>query len=133
MDPAQLADLILLLHLSIVVYAVLLPPLVLLGGALGWAWVRRPGLRLLHLGLIVFVATQALIGELCPLTIWEHELRLAAGQRGYGDQGMIAELLHRVLFQSWPTAVFTAVYVGYALLVLASFWWVPPQLRSARR
>ncbi len=126
MNPATLADLILLLHLAIVAYAVLLPPLVLIGGWRRWAWVRRPGLRLAHLGLLVFVATQALIGELCPLTIWEHELRLAAGQTGYGAQGLIADLLHRVLFKTWPTAVFTTLYVGYALLVLASFWWVPP-------
>jgi len=125
-NPATLADLILLLHLAIVAFAVLLPPLVLIGGWRRWGWVRRPGLRLAHLGLIVFVATQALIGELCPLTIWEHELRLAAGQTGYGEQGLIADLLHRVLFKTWPTAVFTALYVGYAALVLTSFWWVPP-------
>lgn len=131
MSPALLADLILLLHLGIVAYAVLLPPLVLLGGWRGWAWVRRPGPRLLHLGLIVFVATQALVGELCPLTIWEHDLRVAAGQRGYGEQGLIAELLHRVLFKTWSAETFTAVYVGYALLVLASFGWVPPRIAPA--
>ena len=131
MSPAVLADLILLLHLAIVAFAVLLPPLVLVGAWRGWIWVRNPVLRLLHLGLIVFVATQALIGELCPLTVWEHELRLAAGQTGYGDQGLIADLLHRLLFKTWPAEVFTTVYVAYALLVLASFKWVPPRL--ARR
>lgn len=130
MDPATLADLILLVHLGIVAYAVLLPPLVLIGGWRGWSWVRRPGLRLVHLGLIVFVATQALLGELCPLTIWEHELRIAAGQRGYGDQGLIADLLHRLLFKRWPAEVFTVIYVGYALVVLASFALVPPRRAS---
>ncbi|MCU0754732.1 MAG: DUF2784 domain-containing protein [Xanthomonadales bacterium] len=128
MAPSTLADLILIVHLAIVAYAVLLPPLVLLGGWRGWAWVRRPGLRLAHLGLIVFVATQALLGELCPLTIWEHELRLAAGQHGYGEQGLIADLLHRVLFKTWSAEAFTVLYVAYALLVLLSFAWVPPRL-----
>lgn len=133
MDPARLADLILIVHLAIVAYAVLLPPLVLVGGWRRWHWVRRPGLRLVHLGLIVFVATQALIGELCPLTIWEHELRVAAGQSGYGDQGLIADLLHRLLFKRWPPEVFTAVYISYAALVLASFVAVPPvRPRSTR-
>lgn len=131
MDPALLADLILIVHLAIVAFAVLLPPLVLIGGWRDWRWVRRPGLRLAHLGLIVFVATQALIGELCPLTIWEHELRLAAGQTGYGAQGLIAEGLHRLMFKTWPTEVFTAVYVGYALVVIASFAWVPPRIGSS--
>lgn len=133
MDPALLADLILLLHLGIVVFAVSLPPLVLIGGWRRWAWVRRPGLRLAHLGLILFVATQALIGAWCPLTIWEHELRLAAGQDGYAEQGLIAELLHRLLFQSWPPEVFVTLYVAYALLVLASFAWVPPRLAAGPR
>lgn len=130
MSPAVLADLILLVHLAIVGYAVVLPPLVLVGGWRRWRWVRRPGMRLAHLGLIVFVATQALIGALCPLTIWEHDLRLAAGQSGYGEQGLIADLLHRLLFKTWPAEVFTAVYVGYALLVLASFVVVPPAMGS---
>lgn len=127
MNPATLADLILIVHLAIVAFAVLLPPLVLVGGWRRWDWVRRPGLRLAHFGLIVFVATQALIGEWCPLTIWEHDLRLAAGQTGYGEQGLIAEWLHRLLFKSWSPEVFTAIYVGYAALVLVSFAVVPPR------
>jgi hypothetical protein len=56
---ALLADAILALHVGIVVFVVGLLPLVLIGGALGWRWVRHFGLRLTHLALMVFIAAQA--------------------------------------------------------------------------
>ena len=48
-SPTQalwLADAILALHVGIVIFVVGLLPLVLIGGALGWRWVRHFGLRL---------------------------------------------------------------------------------------
>lgn len=80
-----LADAILALHLGIVLFVVGLLPLVLLGGALGWRWVRHFGLRLTHLALMVFIAAQAWLGQLCPLTVWEQDLRRLAGQSGYRE------------------------------------------------
>ncbi|MDP1685414.1 MAG: DUF2784 family protein [Hydrogenophaga sp.] len=63
-----LADAILTLHVGIVIFVVGLLPLVLIGGALGWRWVRHLGLRLTHLALMLFIAAQAWLGQLCPLT-----------------------------------------------------------------
>ncbi|MCQ3971371.1 DUF2784 domain-containing protein, partial [Klebsiella pneumoniae] len=82
---ALLADALLALHTGIVVFVVGLLPLVLLGGALGWRWVRHAGLRIGHLGLMVFIAAQAWLGQLCPLTVWEQALRRAAGQSSYRE------------------------------------------------
>jgi hypothetical protein len=72
MTPAlagQLADALLALHVAIVLFVVGLLPLVLAGGPLGWRWVRHFGLRLTHLGLMVFIAAQTWLGQLCPLTV----------------------------------------------------------------
>ena len=80
-SPTQalwLADAILALHMGIVLFVAGLLPLVLLGGALGWRWVRHFGLRLTHLALMVFIAAQAWLGQLCPLTVWEQDLRRLA-------------------------------------------------------
>jgi len=120
-----LADLILLAHAGIIAYAVFLPFLVMLGAPLRWRWVRLRWPRMLHLGLMVFVTTQAVLGELCPLTEWEHDLRIAAGGTGYGEQGLLADLLHRVLFFSLPNWAFAVLYGAYAAFVAATFWWVP--------
>jgi hypothetical protein len=77
---ALLADLILVLHVAIVAFAVLGQLLFMAGGWRGWAWVRIAWVRLAHLALIGFVVAQSWLGEICPLTVWEQSLRLQAGQ-----------------------------------------------------
>ena len=75
-----LADALLALHVGVMVFVVGLLPLVLVGGARGWRWVHHRGLRLTHLGLMGFITAQTWLGQLCPLTVWEQDLRLLAGQ-----------------------------------------------------
>ena len=120
-----LADAILALHVGIVVFVVGLLPLVLLGGALGWRWVRHFGLRLTHLGLMVFIAVQAWLGQLCPLTVWEQDLRRIAGQGSYGES-FIEHWLSRLLYWEAPWWVFLVAYTAFALLVALAWWWVRP-------
>ncbi len=122
---ALLADTLLALHVGIVLFVVGLLPLVLAGGALGWRWVRHRGLRLTHLCLIVFIAAQAWLGQLCPLTVWEQDLRRAAGQGGY-TESFIEHWLSRLLYWDLPWWVFVAAYTGFAVLVAAAWWWVRP-------
>jgi len=123
---ALLADTLLTLHLGLVAFVVGLLPLVLLGGALGWRWVRRRGLRLSHLALMVFITAQTWLGQLCPLTVWEQELRLLAGQGGYSES-FIEHWLSRLLYWEAPWWVFVAAYTGFALLVAGAWWWVRPE------
>ena len=61
-----LADLILLLHVGIVAFAVLGQLLFMAGGLRGWAWVRKLWVRLAHLVLIAFVVLQSWLGQVCP-------------------------------------------------------------------
>ena len=58
-SSALLADLILVLHGSIVAFVVLGQLLFVLGGIFGWAWVRKWWIRLAHLALIAFVIVKA--------------------------------------------------------------------------
>ncbi len=122
---ALLADALLALHVGIVLFVVGLLPLVLAGGWRGWHWVRHRGLRLTHLGLIVFIAAQAWLGQLCPLTVWEQDLRRAAGQGGY-TESFIEHWLSRLLYWDLPWWVFIAAYTGFAGLVGLAWWWVRP-------
>ena len=121
----QLADALLALHVATVLFVVGLLPLVLAGGALGWRWVRHFGLRLTHLGLMIFIAAQTWLGQLCPLTVWEQTLRRTAGQGSYGES-FIEHWLSRLLYWDAPWWVFVAAYTGFAVVVLLAWWWVKP-------
>lgn len=128
MNPATaalLADALLALHMGIVVFVVGLLPLVLLGGARGWRWVRRRSLRLAHLGLMLFIAVQAWLGRLCPLTVWEQDLRRHAGQSGY-TESFIEHWLSQPLYWDLPWWVFVAAYTAFAGLVVGAWGWVRP-------
>lgn len=125
---ALLADLVLVLHVGAVLFVVAGELLVLAGGWRGWAWVRIRWLRLLHLLLMLFIALQPWLGRLCPLTDWEQALRARAGEATY-EGGFIAHWLGELLYVQAPWWVFVAAYSAFALLVVASWWLVPPQRR----
>jgi hypothetical protein len=129
LDPAlalALADFLLGLHAAIVAFNVAMPPLVILGAWRGWAWVRLRWLRLLHLGSMLVVALQAALGDLCFLTVWEHDLRVHAGQGGY-QESFIETWLAEWLYVDASLAVLIPIYLGWAALSLALWWLVPPR------
>ena len=129
---ASLADALLALHVGIVLFVVGLLPLVIVGGLRGWRWVRHRGLRLTHLGLMLFIAAQAWLGRLCPLTVWEQQLRQLAGQAAYRES-FIEHWLSRLLYWEAPWWVFVAAYTGFAVLVAGVWWWVRPAARTVDR
>ncbi|MBN7795748.1 DUF2784 domain-containing protein [Parahaliea mediterranea] len=120
------ADALLLLHALFVAFVVLTVPLVLAGRWRRWAWVRNPWLRLAHLLAIAVVVAQAWFGVVCPLTTWEMALRARAGEAVYAGAFM-AHWLGVLLYYRAPAWVFTAVYTVFALLVAATWLWVPPR------
>jgi len=121
-----LADAILLLHVGIVAFVVLGQLAVLVGAWRRWAWVRNFWFRLVHVLLMVFIAVQAWLGALCPLTTWEQRLRTLAGQTSYRES-FIEHWLSRLIFFEAPWWAFVAAYTGFAALVVATWWWVPPR------
>jgi hypothetical protein len=115
------ADIILVVHFAFVLFVVGGLVLIWVGAIVGWRWVRNWRFRIAHLAAIVFVAGETVLGFLCPLTLWEAQLRDEAADRSF-----IAYWLHRVLYYDFPEAVFTTAYVAFALAVGASWWIVPP-------
>ena len=119
------ADLVLAVHTSFVVFVVLGLILILAGGALGWSWVRNRWFRLGHLAAIGFVVAQAWLGEICPLTTLEMELRSRAGDATYSGS-FIAHWMETLLYYDAPTWVFAICYSTFGLLVAASWIIVRP-------
>lgn len=118
----MLADLILYAHAAFVLFVVGGLVATWVGAALGRDWARNPWFRGLHLAAIGFVVLEAVLGYTCPLTIWEDALRgNAAGE------GFIPRWVRALLYWSAPPWVFTAVYVAFGALVLATWWRIPPR------
>ena len=122
---ALLADAILTLHVGVVAFVVLGQAGILLGAWWRWHWVRDFRFRVAHVVIMLFVALQAWLGALCPLTVWEQRLRAIAGQIGY-HESFIEHWLSRLIFFEAPWWVFVGAYTAFAALVLASWWWIPP-------
>ena len=120
------ADAILVTHTLFVVFVVGGLLLIVLGGLLGWPWVRNPWFRLLHLLAIGFVVVQAWAGEICPLTTWEMELRSRGGQETY-DSSFLAYWLGRLIYYEAPPLVFAVIYTTFGALVVLSWYWVRPR------
>jgi len=125
---AALADAILVLHVGIVAFVVM-GAVAIFVGCTRWRWVRGFGWRLLHVLLMTFIALQAWLGSLCPLTVWEQALRRSAGQATYGES-FIEHWLSRLIFFDAPWWSFVAAYSAFAALVIAAWFVVPPRRRS---
>jgi hypothetical protein len=123
-----LADLILIAHFAFVLFVVGGLVLVWIGTAANWHWVRNWWFRSAHLAAIFLVAAEALLGMMCPLTVWEDALRRAPTEASF-----IARWLHRALFYSVPEWVFTIAYVLFALAVAVTFRLAPPRRQGNRR
>ncbi len=131
-DPAvcaRLADGLVVVHSAIVLFVVLGEAAILLGGWRAWPWVKNRWLRVAHLATIAGVAIIAGLGKLCPLTVWEAELRRRAGQ----EQEMtsfVGRWLREFLYVDVPLWALSLSYVAFALLVVASLFWVPVRWRA---
>ena len=112
-----IADAILVIHFTFVVFVVFGFMLILIGLSARWSWVHNSIFRMAHLGAVGFVVLQAWLGQLCPLTIWENELRRRAGQSGYTET-FIEHWLRDILFYQAESWVFTTVYTCFGALVL---------------
>src|SRR5947209_10682364 len=80
MGYAYLADALAAVHLAFVCFVLFGQAFILAGWALRWGAVRNFWFRALHLLAIAVVAAEALLHIDCPLTVWEYDLRVRAGQ-----------------------------------------------------
>lgn len=120
------ADLILLLHVLIVGFIVFGLVFTIIGKVLSWNRVRNPWFRILHLIAIGIVVLQSWLGRICPLTIWETELRKKAGDVTYTGS-FIAHWLQEILYYQAPAWVFTLIYTVFGSLVIFTWFWVRPK------
>ena len=119
------ADTILFTHVLFVAFVIIGLVLTFAGKFFSWSWVRNLWFRLTHLVGIVVVVLQSWLGEICPLTIWEMELRSKAGDAVYAGS-FISHWLEKLLYYQAPAWVFVVCYSVFGLLVVLSWFWVRP-------
>ena len=120
------ADMLLFGHVVFVAFVIVGLALILIGKPCDWGWVRNPWYRIAHLVAIGIVALQSWVGLVCPLTTWEMALRERAGDVTYAGS-FIAHWLESLLYFRAPAWVFTVCYSLFALVVIASWFWVRPR------
>ena len=118
----MLADLLLVFHFLVAGFIVTGLILVWVGALAGWSWIRNPWFRYLHLAAIAFVATEALLGYACPLTLWEDLLR-----GGARPESFIGRWVQRLLYYEAPEWIFTAAYCAWAAAGVLTLRFVPPR------
>jgi hypothetical protein len=87
---------------------------------------------LAHALFVGVVVLQAWFGIECPLTTLESDLRVEAGQAGYGSS-FIQDWLYRLLYYRAPPAVFTLLYSLFGAAVVLVWWFAPPVRRRPGR
>ncbi len=133
-DPSLirlLADLTLLVHALFVAFVVFGFLLMVAGMLLHWSWVRNFWFRILHLLAMGLVVAETWLGQICPLTIWENDLRQAAGSAAYSGT-FIQYWLQKLIFYEFPPWVFTVAYTLFGAMILISWILQPPRGRGRR-
>lgn len=125
----MLADVILVVHFMFVLFVVGGFALILAGAALRWSWVSARTFRSAHLGAILLVAAESLVGVACPLTVWEDMLRRSGPQ----DAGFVGRWVARLLYYDFPEWMFAAAYTVFALAVALAWHLVPPHPAKPHR
>lgn len=127
------ADMLLVVHFLYVLFAVGGQLFILLGVARKWGAIRNPFFRISHLAAVGLVAVEAATGIDCPLTVWEYDLRLLAGQAVEQHLSFIARLVRAIIFYNFPQWVFTVMHLAFGLLVIFTYILIPPKFLKERR
>ncbi|MCP3925154.1 MAG: DUF2784 domain-containing protein [Desulfobacterales bacterium] len=121
-----IADAILFTHVLFVMFVIMGMLLIFSGKLFSWSWVRNPWFRFMHLIAICIVVIQSWLGVICPLTIWEMDLRSKAGGITYKGS-FLSHWLDKTLYYHAPDWVFIVIYTIFGLLVVISWFWIRPR------
>ena len=120
------AETLLITHVVFVIFVVLGLIVILVGRFRFWQWVRNPWFRSVHLLAVAIVVLQSWFAVICPLTIWEMQLRSKAGEFAY-QGSFITHWLNELLYYQAPSWLFIFAYTVFGGMVLCSWFLVRPR------
>jgi hypothetical protein len=123
-----LAELMVALHVAYVGYIVVGQMLIVIGSGVGWQWVRNPWFRFSHLIMMGIVCVEEMMGWRCPLTIWENDLRILAGQT-VAQGSFMGRFLHDLLYVNdvLPEKAIQILHLCFGVIVLQALIMCPPR------
>ena len=122
----MIADLLLLTHFGLAACITTGFFIIPLGYKLGWNWIKKRDLRLLHLLLMGVITTETIVGLTCPLTVLENMFRDVDYAMSFMSY-WVAEILYWDL----TSQVFVLLYslcFGWVLIL----WKICPPIERVR-
>lgn len=122
-----LADALVCFHLLYCAYVVLGQVAIIIAAPFKWQWARNPWFRYTHLLAIAVVVLEVGMGWRCPLTIWEEQLRVMAGQDINSGASFLGRMAHGTLFFDAPEIFFNTLHVAMGVVVAQGILMYPPR------
>ncbi len=88
---------------------------------LNWFWFRT-----LHLAGIVYVGALSLQGKLCPLTVWENQLRTKTDPASTYSGSFIIHYIEKLVYPEVNPALLQAATVSLGVLTILAYILKPP-------
>jgi len=89
---------------------------------LDWFWFRT-----LHLAGIVYVGALSLQGKLCPLTIWENQLRTKADPASTYSGSFIIHYIEKLVYLEVNPVLLQVATVSLGVFTLLAYVLAPPR------
>ncbi|MFO0935107.1 MAG: DUF2784 domain-containing protein [Gemmataceae bacterium] len=123
------ADAIVIVHFLFMAFIVFGQLAIIIAACFKWSWGRNPWFRFLHLASILLVVYEAVMQIRCPLTKWEEDLRVLAGQQMGDSTTFIGFYAHHWLFWDDKTSseVIFAVTICFGIIVVQGLVMYPPR------
>lgn len=130
LKPSIIADIILVIHAGLALFLSLGFVVIVFGWILKWKWPRNPWFRVIHIGAMAVISGLTLIGQHCPLTIWEGRLRGMGNMTVRGDSPFVRLWVSRLLFYDAPDGFFLALYLVSVVILGCLLWAYPPRFKK---
>ena len=76
-----------------------------IGYKIGWTWVRNQRLRISHASVVHFITAETIVGTICPLTIFENNLRADNLVRPF-----VGHCVELILYRKLTHEIFIFIY-----------------------
>ena len=122
----MIADVLLLIHFGLAACITTGFFIIPLGYKLGWNWIKKRNLRLLHLFLMGVITTETIVGLTCPLTVLENMFRDVDYSMSF-----MSYWVAKILYWDLPSQVFVLLYslcFGWVLIL----WKICPPIERVR-
>ena len=117
----MIADIVLLLHFSIVIFITFGFFLIPIGYKSNWLWVKNFKLRICHFGMMVFITLETLLGITCPLTSIENNLRGINKSTSF-----ISYWINQIIYWNLPSQFFIILYCAVLIWTFLLWKFFPP-------